>query len=393
MERNAIIKSATVIVLLLLLDSPVFAEFFPEDPTKGERLLSSKGCVKCHAVNGEGSKFGPDLVKTNLGDTPLDLAARLWNHTPAMIFGMEKAGIIEPTLTGQEFADILAYLYSLKFSDKRGNPVQGRTVFAEKGCHLCHPLAGKGKQGELGFDEFPQNISPIFLTTGIWNHTLDMVARMAQIGMKWPNFRETEMIDLLEYIKVHAKGADEPEFFKPGNPKEGKRVFDTKGCNQCHSLRGERAKEGVDLANMLPTFRTPLTQIASTMWNKGPTILVKMAQAQSGIPKFTSKEMADLLAYLYFLPFTDEPGSITNGKRLFSEMRCSECHGQDRKRGKLMYIDHSKYQDTAKMDLVASIWNHSLEIKKAASEEHISWPLIHKREIADLVEFIRAPSP
>jgi len=101
--------------------------------------------------------------------------------------------------------------------------------------------------------------------------------------------------------------------------------------------------------------------------------------------------MADLLAYLYFLPFTDEPGNITNGKKLFSEMRCSECHGQDKERGKLMYIDHSKYQDMPKMDLIASIWNHSLEIKKAGSEEYISWPLVRQREIADLVEFIRAP--
>jgi len=258
-----------VMVLLLSLNSPAFAEFFPEDPSKGERLLSSKGCVKCHALNGEGSQFGPDLVKINLGDTPLDMAARLWNHTPSMILGMEAARMIKPALTNREFADILAYFYLIKFSDTRGNPVRGRTVFAEKGCHLCHPIAGKGRRGEPGLDEFPRNTSPIFLTKGIWNHTLDMVAHMAKIGMKWPTFMETEMMDLLEYIKANAKGAEEPEFFKPGNPKEGKRVFDTKGCNQCHSLRAERAKEGVDLGKMVPIFRATLTQIASTMWNKG----------------------------------------------------------------------------------------------------------------------------
>ena len=218
-----------------------------------------------------------------------------------------------------------------------------------------------------------------------------MVAHMAQIGTKWPKFIQTEMMDLFEYIKVNAKGADEPAFFKPGNPKAGKQVFDMKGCNKCHSIGDDAGKEGTDLGKIASTFRTSLTQIASNMWNKGPTILVKMSQAQSGIPKFTSKEMVDLFAYLYFLPFADEPGSVRNGKRLFSDMGCSECHGPDKKRGKLLYIDHFKYQSTANTVLVANIWKHNLEMNKATREEHITWPRFGTRQIADLLEFIRAP--
>lgn len=274
-----------------------------------------------------------------------------------------------PALTVQEFNDLSVYLYFLRFSDGRGNAVRGRSVFTEKGCRLCPPLSGKGKQGPSGFSEFPRNISSIFLTKGIWNHNLDMIARMAQIGMKWPQFRETEMLDLLEYIKANAKGADDPAFFKPGSPKEGRRVFRAKGCDQCHSVRGEGAKGGVDLGQEAHYFRTSFTQIASSMWNKGPTVLAKMARMQSGIPRLTSKETADLFAYLYFLPFTDEPGSVLNGKKLFSEWRCVECHGQDRMRGKPLYIDPSKYQGTSKTDLVASLWNHRLEILNATKEE------------------------
>jgi cytochrome c2 len=391
MERNMIVKKGIVIILLFLSSSFAIADTLPEDPIRGKQLFVNKGCVKCHDMTAEGSRIGPDLVKKDLGDTPLDLAAKLWNHTPSMVLGMEGTRMIKPALTGQEFNDLSVYLYFLRFSDGRGNPVRGRSVFNEKGCNLCHPLAGKGKQDQLGFGEFPRNISPIFLSKGIWNHSLDMVARMAQIGMKWPKFRETEMIDLLEYIKANATGADDPAFFRPGNPKEGKRVFNTRGCDKCHSIRGEGVEGGVDLDKEAHTFRTSLTEIASSMWNKGPAILAKMAQAQSGIPKLTSKETVDLFAYLYFLPFSDEPGSIINGKILFSEMKCAECHGQDRTRGKLLYIDHSKYQDTSKTDLVASIWNHNLEIMNAREEEQLSWPLIGKREIADLVEFILAP--
>ncbi len=391
MDRNTIIPSGIIVVVLFLLGSFAFAQILPEDPARGRQLFISKGCVNCHAIKGEGGKIGPDLGKIDLGDPQLDLAAKIWNHTPSMIIEMEKGGVIKPTLSGQEFTEISAYLYFLKFFDEPGNPARGRSVFAEKGCYLCHPPSGKGKEGTPGLQEFPKNISPVFLSQAIWNHSLDMIARMVEIGMKWPKFWGTEMMDLLEYIKANAKGVEEPAFFKPGNPKEGKRVFDTKGCNKCHSIQGVGPKGEVDLGKIAKTFYTSLTQIASSMWNKGPTVLVKMLQTQSGILKFTSKEMADLLAYLYFLHFVDEPGNITNGEKLFVEMGCSQCHGHDRKHSKLMYIDLSKYQNKDPTEIVASIWNHSIEMQKAAGEKGIPWPQFKKGEMADLLEFIRTP--
>ncbi len=391
MNRDRIVSLEIVIIFLFLLTSFAFAQTLPEDPARGGRLLVSKGCVKCHALKGEGGKIGPDLGKIDLGDTQLDLAAKIWNHTPSMIIEMERARMIIPTLTGQEFTEISAYLYFLKFFDEPGNPARGRSVFTEKGCYLCHPPSGKGMEGTPGLQEFPKNISPVFLSQAIWNHSLDMIARMVEIGMKWPKFWGTEMMDLFEYIKANAKGVEEPAFFKPGNPKEGKRLFDTKGCNKCHSIQGEGAKGGIDLGKIAKTFYTSVTQMASIMWNKGPTVLVKMTQTESGILKFTSKEMADLLSYLYFLHFVDEPGDIMNGKRLFSEIGCLQCHGLDGKRGKLMYIDLSKYQGTAPTEIVATMWNHRLEIQKAIEKEGIPWPLFKKGEMADLLEFIRTP--
>ncbi len=391
MNGNRIVSLRTVITFLFLLSPVAFAQTLPEDPARGGGLFISKGCVNCHAIKGEGGKIGPDLGKIDLGDTQLDLAAKIWNHTPSMIIEMERATMIKPTLTGQEFAEVSAYLYFLKFFDEPGNPARGKSVFAEKGCHLCHPHSGKGKEGTPGLQEFPKNISSVFLTQAIWNHSLDMIARMVEIGMRWPKFWGTEMMDLLEYIKTNAKGADEPAFFKPGNPKEGKRIFEAKGCNKCHSIGGEGAKGGVDLGKIAKTFYTSITQMASIMWNKGPTILVKMTQTESGILKFTSKEMVDLLSYLYFLHYIDEPGDITNGKRLFSEMGCSECHGLDGKRSKLMHINLSKYQGTPPTEIVASIWNHSVEMQKAAGGQGIPWPQFKKGEMADLLEYIRTP--
>jgi cytochrome c2 len=391
MKIHTIISSGMAIVLLFLCSS-VFAQVLPEDPARGGMLFVSKGCVKCHAVKGEGGKVGPDLGKVDLGDTQLDLAVEIWNHTPSMIEGMEKAGIATPTLTGQEFTEITAYLYFLRFFDKPGDPAAGGYIFDQKGCLSCHPVSGKGKEGEMGLDEFPRNISPVFLSQAVWNHSLEMMARMLQIGKRWPSFADTEMMDLFEFIRTQARGAEEPFFFKPGNPQEGKRVFDTKGCNKCHSILGEGAKGGIDLGKRAKTFYTSLTQIASNMWNRAPEmILVRIAQTECGIPKFTSKEMSDLLAYLYFLHYIDEPGNISKGEKLFSEMQCSQCHSLKGERGKVIYIDLSKYRNAEQTTIVASIWNHVVEMLKSMGMKNIPWPQLRKGDMADLIEFIRNP--
>ena len=184
MNRKRIICGG--IIFLLFIGSIAFGQLLPEDPAKGARLFVSKGCIKCHALKGEGGKIGPDFGRIDLGDTQLDLAGKMWNHIPSMIMGMERVKMIKPNLTGKEFADLSAYLYFIKFFDEAGNPTRGRYVFNEKGCNLCHPLSGKGKAGEQGLNEFPQNISPIFLSQAIWNHGPDMIAQMVKLGIKWP---------------------------------------------------------------------------------------------------------------------------------------------------------------------------------------------------------------
>jgi len=381
-----------MILFLVLFSASAFCQQFPEDPTKGSRLFVNKGCVRCHAFKGDGGKIGPDFGRVDLGNTQLDLAAKLWNHIPSMNIGMERARMIKPNLTGQEFTEISAYLYFLKFFDEPGDATRGRSVFNEKGCGTCHLLSDKGKEGEPGLNQFPQNISPVFLAQSIWNHGPVMIARMVKLGMKWPTFEGTEMMDLLEYIKLNAKGGKETAFITPGSPGEGRKVFAAKGCIKCHAVRGEGGKEAEDLGKRAKTFYKSLTQIASSMWNKGPAVLGKMSQTQIGIPKFTPKEMADLIAYLYFLHFIDEPGNAINGKKIFSESGCSKCHGREGKPGELMTISLSKYQKIAgPLDIVASLWNHSTEIEKAMKENGISWPRFRKGELADLLEFIRSP--
>jgi len=381
-----------VILFLLLLSSSAFTQVLPEDPARGARLFVNKGCVRCHALKGEGGKIGPDFGRIDLGDTQLDLASKLLNHIPSMLLGMERAKMARPNLKVDEISNISAYLYFLKFFDEPGDPTRGRYLFSEKGCSNCHPLSGRGREGEPGLDQFPQNITPVFLSQMIWNHGSVMIASMVKLGMKWPTFDGTEMMDLLEYVKTNAKGPREAAFITPGNPVEGRKVFAVKGCIQCHAIRGEGGKGGEDLGKKAIVFYKSLTRIASTMWNKGPSVLAKMAQPKTGIPTFTPKEMADLMAYLYFLHFIDEPGNAARGAKDFSDLGCSKCHGVGGKQGEFMQVDLSGYQKAGNpMEVIAGMWNHGPEIEKARREKGLTWPRIKRGELADLIEFIRNP--
>ncbi|MBM4307971.1 MAG: c-type cytochrome [Deltaproteobacteria bacterium] len=391
MTRKVLFLAA--VISLLIVSSVLAQTLLPEDPARGARLFVNKGCVKCHALKGEGGKAGPDLGKIDLGDTQLDLAAKLWNHIPSMVAGIERAKIMKPHLTGEELGSISAYLYFLKYFDEPGDATRGKFLFNEKGCMACHPQTGKGKKGESGLNEFPQNISPVFLSMEIWNHGPQMIANMVTLGMKWPDFKETEMIDLLEYIKANAKGPKEIAYITPGNPKEGRRVFQSKGCIECHPAQGGKGPaSGIDLSKRSKAYYGSLTRVVSAMWNKGPTVLAKMSQTKTGIPKFSPKEMADLISYLYFLHFMDEIGNPVNGKKSFSDLGCLKCHGIDGKRGELMHIDLLKYQKTTNpMEIAAGIWNHGGEIHQATKAKGIQWPRFKKGEMADVLEYLRTP--
>jgi cytochrome c len=392
MRRRIFNACGTAAAILLLCSTSFSQTLFPEDPTRGARLFVTKGCVKCHALKGEGGKVGPDFGKIDLGDTEFELASKMLNHLPLMVAGMTRTRLPRPGLKGEDLIEIAGYLYFIKFFDEPGDPVRGQYLFNEKGCSSCHPLSGRGKDNEPGLDQFPQNISPVYLSEMIWNHGPVMIAQMVKLGMKWPTFEGREMMDLLEYIKTNARGPREAAFLTPGNPREGRQVFKTKGCVKCHAVRGEGGKGAEDLGRRTRFFYKSLTQIASSMWNKGPTVLAKMAQTQTGIPKFTPKEMADLLAYLYFLHFVDETGNPTNGKKIYLDMGCSKCHGLDGKPGEWMQVDLSKYRKEGNpMDLVAGIWNHSPEMEKALRERQTPWTRFKKGELGDLLEFMRNP--
>jgi len=164
----------------------------PGDPQSGKKSFNQKGCVQCHSPGG---KF--DLSKKkDFPRTLAKLAGMMWNHSPQMWKGMEEKGIGRPTLSPQEMADLVAYLFSTQYFDEPGNPEEGKKVFAKKQCNVCH---SKGTTMP-NLSVLKGRISPILMAQAMWNHGPAMLEKMRKAKVPWRKVDGQEMIDLMEYL-------------------------------------------------------------------------------------------------------------------------------------------------------------------------------------------------
>jgi cytochrome c len=82
--------------------------------SRGQSILVSGGCLKCHALAGEGARVGPDLSRFGNYDQPFLWAAAMWNHGPAMLDRANQMGIPFPALSPQDMVDLLGFLSAYK---------------------------------------------------------------------------------------------------------------------------------------------------------------------------------------------------------------------------------------------------------------------------------------
>jgi cytochrome c551/c552 len=77
---------------------------------RGRGLLVQKGCLKCHALAGEGGRVAPDLTRFREFRNPVPLATALWNKAPVMLERIDASGIPYPVFTEGEMTDLLGFL-------------------------------------------------------------------------------------------------------------------------------------------------------------------------------------------------------------------------------------------------------------------------------------------
>ena len=177
----------------------------PGTPERGEALFRDKRCVTCHTIGGVGGAVGPELGRAHHVSLT-QFAGLMWNHGPAMWARMKERGIPVPELSGQEMADIVAYLYTAHYFDPAaGSAARGREIAQAKGCLACHAVRGKG--GRLAGDLATSNVvaSPSALVAAMWNNSRAMEEGARKQGIALPTLTGGDLADLSAYLRSGTK--------------------------------------------------------------------------------------------------------------------------------------------------------------------------------------------
>jgi cytochrome c2 len=377
---------------ILLLGSPRSSSAqqsaeLSRDPLAGSQVFESKGCSKCHSVNGLGGTGGPDLGRIQEGRTFHELAATLWNHVPLMGAGMAEQGIEYPEMTAAEAANLVGFLVTLDYFDAPGDVTIGMHLFTHKKCFVCHRVGDYGGDAAHSLDFAGQYGSPILVAAAMWNHGAPMAEAMRERGVVRPTFQGSELTDLISYIESTARQPVEGRVYVlPGRAEAGRTVFLEKGCNQCHSVQGIGGRLGPDLAELERQWG--LTEFAAAMWNKAPAMLETMKGMDLSAPWIGGGELADLVAYLYHIKYFAEPGDSELGEQVLHRKGCLSCHSL-RGSGGTQASDLAWVGDIASPAAVtASLWNHAVKIATMPQAWQKEWPSFEAAEIADLKAFL-----
>ena len=364
-----------------------------QDPLAGSRIFGSKGCVKCHAVNGVGGTIGPDLGRRPGPRSFSDLAAAMWNHLPRMADRMRALGIPRPQLDARETADLVAFLATLNYFDRPGNAEAGRSLFAAKRCVVCHQLGGVGGVTGPNLDHLALFGSPIAVAAAMWNHGPQMADAMRARGIERPAFRENELVDLVAYLKRAAPvPADAQVYALPGDANQGRMLFAEKRCLECHAVGGQGGRIGPDLAAR--GLRGSLTQFAAAMWNKAPAMLAAMQARGISAPQLSPGEMADIVAYLYSVHYLSSPGDVRKGAILVTNRGCLNCHALFGERGKpASDLSRARGLDSP-AGVTAAMWNHSFFVtEQRVDGRPVQRPQFTADEMGNLVAYLRSLRP
>lgn len=361
------------------------SHLLPGSSIEGSRVFVEKGCLRCHAIHGEGGTAGPDLGRIVLNRPLLEIAGIMWNHSSKMEHIARKQQMILPTFQTQEMASLLPFLYYLGSLDPPGDTAVGARLFRQKGCQTCHSLGGKG--GDVGpdLDEYSRYTSPLFLTTALWKRGEAMAKKMQEKRVPRPTFEGNDIPDLLAYIRS-VGGGTERVYAPPGSPKRGEELFTEKRCVECHSVRGHGGKVGPDLGVKL---KGSLMRITGSMWNKGPRMWAKMAERGIEVPSLSPQEMSDLISYLYFFQFIDPPGDAGRGWAVYKEKQCRTCHaatGAGEPVAPSLAEVMEKLQTP--LEIITGMWNHAEKMEEKAVEENVAWPIFKGGEMADLIAYL-----
>jgi mono/diheme cytochrome c family protein len=180
----------------------------PGTPERGETLFADKGCATCHPVGtGKSLTTAPRLATQAHHVSASEFAGLMWNHGARMWAAMRQRGLTVPRLTGQEMADVTAYLYTAYYFDaSAGRAGRGRQLVRTKGCLACHSIYRKG--GNTATDLAIDNVvsTPAGQVAAMWNHGRYMETTARRQSTTLPLLTAQELADISAYLAALGSG-------------------------------------------------------------------------------------------------------------------------------------------------------------------------------------------
>ena len=174
----------------------------PGRPSEGQELFIRKRCSECHSVKGRGGRVGGDLAERRVQFGLGQFAAAMWNKATAMMKEMKERNIPVPQVRAEEMADIVAYLYSVQYFARQGDPGRGEALARTRSCLGCHSINGKGGSSGPDFKKVAGLDQPATIVSAMWNHASTMEQKMSKMSLQWPLLKGNEMADLVVFLQM-----------------------------------------------------------------------------------------------------------------------------------------------------------------------------------------------
>ena len=274
-------------------------------------------------------------------------------------------------------------------SDSMANADRGRMVLENRQCLACHEVAGDGAgtAADLGRRSMTSEHSPAGFAALMWSHGPTMWKQMRSQSMEISPLSKSDADDLFAYFWSL-------RYFDPrGEAIRGKRVFNEKACDTCHSLTGETgAGEGPPVSDWAGLSDPELW--AQQLWNHSKAMEQAMVERGLQWPEFSEQEMVDLLQYLQNLRDTRDDrrqlefSSPQTGRSMFQTRACATCHSFDRKSSKSGSLKGSRREFNTITGFTAAMWNHAPRAGAQISGTGSGTATFSADEMSDLVSYV-----
>jgi cytochrome c551/c552 len=257
------------------------------DAERGKLLFAELSCIRCHQVGGIGGVVGPVLDHVGARGVPIEVAAAMWNHGPAMIEAAEMRGIPRPRMSGADLADLIAFLQSTSdaISGENlyvlpGDADAGARVIVERQCIACHGSPGEGGAIAPDLSRLSRGASLIDFVALMWNQTPAMIAALRAKDIEYPRLEAQDFANVVAYLYSvnYLSGG--------GRVRDGRALIDGKGCGECHTAG--------DLSS-IPGLDHPAS-VTAALWNH-LAVLEGRAEPEADWPSLTGREIAHLMAF------------------------------------------------------------------------------------------------